>query len=137
MKSITLLGIAVAILLPAQGGSASAGGERTLKGRFEWNQGSKGDLEAVFTATGQDRWDIDFHFRFRGRSHTYTGTAKGSLADGELEGKVRNESRRRTFTFSGEFENGIFRGTHAEVYGSRQQRTGTLTLRHGSGSDVL
>lgn len=61
-------------------------------------------------------------------SHTYAGTARGNLADGELSGRVQNENRARAFTFEGKFRNGRFRGTHAELKGGREQRTGTLKL---------
>ncbi|MCP3957130.1 MAG: hypothetical protein GY719_04700 [bacterium] len=135
--ALYVLLLAVVILLPPPGGDASAADKRVLKGEYVWNQGGDGDLEAVFTGTGEDRWDVAFHFEFRGRSHTYKGTAKGSLQDGALEGRVRNENKRRTWTFEGEFENGRFRGKHAEIYGNREQRTGTLTLSGPRSGDEI
>ena len=128
MKRTTLLTLLALLLLLCLGGGASAADKRTLNGEYVWNQGAKGDLEAVFTATGQDEWKVAFHFRFRGRDRTYRGVAEGSLSDGKLEGRVRNENERRTFTFRGEFEDGEFRGTHAETTGGGQRRTGTLKL---------
>ncbi len=112
--------------------AAAGSDQRTLKGQFVWDQGPTGNLRAVFEPTGDGKWDVDFHFKFRGRAHVYSGTATGNLADGKLEGRVKNESRRRTFTFRGEFEDGTFRGTHAEVFGERQRSTGTLTLSEGA-----
>ena len=129
MKRTT--GILVAIMLAVAIGVAGAGGEelRTLTGEFEWNHRSnRGDLEAVFTATGQGTWDVTFQFIFRGSPHVYEGTAEGSLSEGELRGQVLNESKKRTFTFTGEFQNGEFRGTHAEIEGQQVVQTGTLTL---------
>ena len=101
----------------------------TLNGTYVWSQrGGGGDLEAVFTATGKNTWDVSFHFEFRDKPHTYTGTAEGSLGDGTLSGQVFNENKRRTFTFDGEFKNGTFEGTHAETTGGSPIDTGTLTL---------
>jgi hypothetical protein len=65
---------------------------------------------------------------FRGENHTYSGTAEGSLAEGALSGTVQNEKKERTWTFSGSFEAGAFRGTHAEIVDGKEQPTGTLTL---------
>ncbi len=127
MMRTALVVIGGAILLTA----ALAGTEesRTLTGEFVWtHRGNRGDLEAVFTATGQETWDVSFHFTFRGTPHTYTGTAEGSLSEGALSGKVLNENKKRTFTFTGAFKNGEFRGTHAEIEGQRVVATGTLTL---------
>jgi hypothetical protein len=102
---------------------------QTLTGEFHWSGGgASGDLEAVFTNTGEQAWDVSFHFEFRGRPHVYTGTAEGSLSQGELRGKVKNEKKRRTFLFSGTVKDGKFRGAHAETEGGREQSTGTLTL---------
>ena len=131
MKRTALILVGGAILLAVAVGVAGAGGQepRTLTGEFEWNhRGNRGDLEAMFTATGQGTWDVVFHFTFRGSSHTYTGTAEGSLSEGELSGKVLNESKKRTFTFTGAFQNGEFRGTHAEIEGQRVVQTGSLIL---------
>ena len=127
MKSTALILIVGAILLAV--GAAAAEESRTLTGEFVWNRrGNRGDLEAVFTATGQGTWDVTFRFSFRGASHVYQGTAEGSLSEGDLSGKVLNESKRRTFTFTGAFKDGEFRGTHAEIEGQRKIETGTLTL---------
>ena len=86
-------------------------------------------LRAVFTATGEDAFDVVFHFNFNGRDHEYRGTAIGALGEGEIEGRVQNESRQRTFTFKGTFENGVLDGTHAEVTRRGEQKTGTLKLK--------
>jgi len=127
MKSTALILVFGAILLAA--GAAGAEESRTFIGEFVWNQrGNRGDLEAVFTATGEGTWDVTFRFSFRGSPHLYQGTAEGSLTEGDLSGKVLNESKKRTFTFTGAFKDGEFRGTHAEIEGRRKVDTGTLTL---------
>jgi hypothetical protein len=85
-------------------------------------------LRAVFTPTGTDQWHVVFHFEFHGKNLVYQGTAQGSLDTGELSGEVKNENRRRTFTFQGRFHDGEFRGTHAEIKRTGERRTGSLTL---------
>jgi len=128
-KPLLLLAVVLAVLA-APHADVRAEGSQTLTGEFYWTGGgNEGDLEAVFTATGDDRWDVAFYFEFRGRPRTYTGTAKGSLTEGALEGTVFNENKGRTFTFSGKFKNGKFRGTHQEIGSGRTTDTGTLTLK--------
>ncbi len=107
----------------------------TLTGNFTsgFQDGPK-TVRAVFTRPeqpGEERdFDVVFYFKFNGRDHQYRGTAWGSLeASGELEGRVQNESRQRTFTFRGEFEDGTFKGTHAEIGRRGERKTGQLTLR--------
>ena len=127
MRRTALVLVGVAILLAA--GVAGAEESRTLTGQFAWNhRANRGDVEAVFTATAQGAWDVTFRFTFRGTPHVYQGTAEGSLSEGDLRGKVLNETKKRTFTFTGAFKNGEFRGTHAEIEGQREVQTGTLTL---------
>ena len=116
-------------LLTAPPPAAAAAATHTLTGSYLWEQGGdRGPLEAVFTPAGDLRWDVSFHFEHGGSNHTYTGTAEGHLDEGALSGKVQADRRRRTFTFRGEFKNGKFSGTHAEVMGNDQQRTGTFTM---------
>jgi len=102
----------------------------TLHGEYRWDaRSADGDLEAVFTPTGDGAWDVAFHFVFREKAHIYSGTAVGSLTEGELEGTVFNETGKREFTFSGSFNDGEFSGTHAEVEGGKPIPTGTLKLK--------
>ena len=128
MKRPTLALVVSMILLTVPAASIHSGDSRTLTGEFVWNEGSSGDLEAVFIPAGQGKWDVEFHFSFRGMPHVFSGAAEGSLSNGKLAGKVRNESKQRTFTFRRSFEDGTFSGTHAEIGGSRTEATGTLTL---------
>lgn len=129
MKRTALFLAVLAALLVAPKGDTTAEGRRTLTGRYSWNQGSSGDLEAIFTPDGGGTWSVAFHFSFRGQGHVYTGTAEGSLSGGSLRGRVRNENGRRAFTFRGTFSDGTFHGSHAEIEDGREQSTGTLTLR--------
>jgi len=132
MKKSALFLAALVVVLTAQVGGAIAEDSRTLTGEFVWSQReNRGDLEVIFTPTGEDRWDVAFHFTFRGQPHVYSGTAEGSLSEGSLQGTVNNEDKRRTFTFKGKFEDGKFTGTHAEVGDGQEQATGTLTLAQG------
>ena len=119
-----------AILILTLVGAAFAGDEsQTLIGEYQWDQaGIDGELKAVFTPTGENQWDVSFHFDFRSEPHVYSGSAEGNLVDGTLQGEVKNENKKRTFTFTGSFEDGIFRGTHREITRGRAADTGTLTL---------
>ena len=80
-----------------------------------------------------------FHFEFNGARHAFSGKAEGPL-QGKVRGRKASPYGRRTFTFSGDFRSGTFRGTHAEVGQSRRamqadrkSATGTLTLGGGEG----
>ena len=131
MKKLALPFAVLVLLIPVFVAVADTGDEQTLTGSYVWNSGRPSSLKAIFTATGENRWDVAFHFRFRGSAEIFSGTATGNLAEGKLEGRVRNRhgSGSRTFTFRGEFENGTFRGQHAELFGRRESSTGTLTLK--------
>ena len=131
MKNFAVAAFAVVVCLTGAMVAVQAGDESTtLNGSFVWEHGnSAGDLEAVFLPTGEDSWDVSFHFTFRNKPHTYSGSATGSLTAGALSGTVLNESKKRTFTFEGAFEDGVFNGTHVEVSAERAMSTGTLTLR--------
>jgi len=128
VSSILFVALALGLCL-APAGFAEETAEQVLVGEYHWNQGgASGDLKAVFKPAGENSWDVSFHFDFRSQPHVYTGTAKGSLVDGSLEGTVKNEDKRRTFTFEGGFEDGTFQGDHAETTRGEPLRTGTLTL---------
>ena len=118
--------------------STVAAKETVMKGEYNWTQrGSSDDLRAVFTATGDEQWDVAFHFKFRGRKHTYKGTSTGSLGEGgEMAGTVKTEDKKRTFSFEGSVRNGTMTGTHYEVFRKGKQKTGTLTLSVGGGAQA-
>ncbi len=121
-----IVAMSVAVLT----GLAGAAEEKTLKGSFLWtDSGKAGDLEAIFTPTGEGTWDVAFHFKWSGEQHVYSGKAEGSLSAGALKGKVQNEGKNRTFTFAGSFNEGQFKGTHAELNGDKEHETGTLKLK--------
>lgn len=121
--------LASLLLLSALSLTADQAAQRTLTGSYLWEQGGdRGRLQAVFTPAGDSHWNVDFHFEHGGSAYTYTGTADGRLGEGQLSGRVTSENRRRVFTFRGEFHNGSFSGTHSEMMGGEEERTGTLTL---------
>jgi hypothetical protein len=127
-RAVLLLVGMLVVGVPAGRDAGAEDSTKTLTGTFVWtHKDGKGDLEAIFTPTGEATWNVDFHFDFRG-PHTYSGTAKGSLSEGPLSGTVQNESKERTWTFTGSFEGGTFKGTHAEIVDGKEQATGTLTL---------
>ena len=128
--------IAVALLtllLSVQDGAVPSGDEVTLTGEFLWkHMNHTGDLDAVFSKTGDDAWGVEFRFVWEGELHVFSGTAEGSLTDGELRGNVvtENPQRPQTFFFAGRFERGRFTGTHKALQPSGGTHpTGTLTLR--------
>ncbi|MEM1182140.1 MAG: hypothetical protein AAGM22_27580 [Acidobacteriota bacterium] len=125
---VVCLLFATVLAFGATAEDSAASAERTLVGEYHWNQGYSGDLKAVFTPDGENQWNVSFFFDFRSEPHEYSGTATGSL-DGKLEGTVKNESKRRSFTFEGSFKEGQFEGNHAETTPGRNRRTGTLTLK--------
>ena len=127
MKRSALLSALVLTLVPA--GDLIGADKHAWTGAYHWTEAdNRGRLDAEFTATGEGTWDVAFHFTFQGEKHLYEGNATGSLTDGNLEGTVKNESRRRTFTFTGKVSDGIFTGTHAEIRRGQVRDTGTLQL---------
>jgi hypothetical protein len=120
------------LLLPVQDGAVHSRDEVTLTGEFLWkHMNHVGDLDAVFTKTGDGAWGVEFRFVWEGELHVYRGTAEGSLTNGELRGNVvtDNPERPQTFSFAGMFERGRFTGTHTALQaGGGTYPTGTLTL---------
>ena len=120
------------LLLSVQDGAVHSGDEVTLAGEFLWNHmNHTGDLDAVFTKTGDGAWGVEFRFVWEGELRVYRGTAEGSLTDGELRGSVvtDNPERPQTFFFAGRFQRGRFTGTHTALQASGGTHpTGTLTL---------
>ena len=126
MRRATQLVAVVAVVAVSLGLAIGGDQDRTLTGSYHWSDaGKSGDLKAVFTPTGEARWDVSFYFVFEGEPHTYSGTAQGTLDGGALDGTVFNEARNRTFSFKGTVTDGEFSGTHAEG----RRATGSLTLK--------
>lgn len=118
-------------------GGTLAGDEIKLEGGFVWHRPEgnlDGKLEAVFTSTGSDRWDVSFHFEWEDGPHVWSGTAQGNLNSGDLSGKVLSDGDHQAeFEFNGSFEGSTFNGTHAQVRKTGEPRaTGTMSLGPGS-----
>ena len=129
MKRVALFTVLSLTALCLVGATTGGEAEKTLIGEYQWTQGNTSDeLKAVFTADGKSAWEVKFYFDFRDKPHVYTGRAQGSLTDGPLKGEVKNESKRRTFTFEGTVKNGVFHGKHAELQDGEPYATGTLDL---------
>ena len=128
---VAAIAVAVLILL-LQGGADPSRDGVTLTGKFVWHHmNHEGDLDAVFTKTGDDAWSVEFRFVWEDELHVYRGTAEGSLTDGELRGNAVTDNPEwpRTFFFAGRFEHGQFTGTHTALQASGGTHpTGTLTL---------
>lgn len=123
------------ILLLAGGGSTASNaaddGKRTLNGLYTsgFTNGPQ-RLRAEFTPAEDGTWTVDMHFRWEGRDRVYTGVAEGSLSEGLLHGRVRNEDRTRIFTFRCEFDKKKrCKGKHSEVVRTGESETGTITLK--------
>ena len=128
MRCLAISLIVLTAALSASGVPAEENA-RTFKGHYRWAAiDEAGDVEAVFLPTGEETWEVSFHFEFRGSPHTYIGTAEGSVTDGKLTGEVFNERETRKFGFRGMVKEGKFRGTHFETTGGSRLRTGTLSM---------
>ena len=128
-KSIWAIGLL--LIIPMVGSLLYSGpGPKTMTGTYVWNSNPQepGDLRVEFSPKDKGQWEVAFHFTFRGNKHVYSGTAKGDLENGALEGTVKNEGKNRTFTFEGTSTSGQFAGTHAETSGGGERKTGTLKL---------
>lgn len=132
------------VLVALFSGWSLASDDVVLGGSFVWNSDDgdhKGDLKAVFSpkGDGKDDWSVSFYFQWEESPHIWSGTAKGSLSEGALEGEVESDGERKsTFRFSGSFENGVFNGKHSTLTQEGETRElGTLKLErpsHSSGS---
>ena len=120
-----------ALLLAPGALMAEEAATQTLTGEYQWNRPDEepGPIKAVFTSTGEDQWDVSFHFTFRDEEHVWSGTAEGSLTDGDLSGKVMSGGDKPSpFVFEGKVEAGVFTGTHAGMRDGDRRDTGTMTL---------
>ena len=127
---LTVAAVLAVGALALAGGEARADhdGTHTMVGEYYWTGGNTGgDIKAVFTPTGEETWEVEFFFDFRDKPHVYAGSAEGSLTDGELNGEVRNENKRRTFIFGGTVVESKYSATHAEIT-REERRTGTLEM---------
>ena len=78
--ALSVLAVLALVLAPVTGSRADP--SETLIGEWVWSSGGRGDLEAVFTPTGETSWDVSFYFTFRGRDHVYSGHAEGLIGGG-------------------------------------------------------
>ncbi len=139
MKLKTALASLVALALlfvciPLMASDAKAPETQTLTGEFVWERSDEsvtGDLEAVFEPTGEATWNVSFSFVFDEKEHVYAGTAKGSLTEGPLQGRVMTDGENPSpFEFEGAFTEGNFQGKHASLRQGEAESTGTMTLSH-------
>ena len=129
------LRVPVTILVAILASTAFAAEPRTFTGSYiagDSEYPDQGNLRAVFTPTDEGAWDVVFDFDFQGEDYTFTGICEGSLDAGLLFGTVQNASGRRTFVFRGDFTDGVFRGTHAEMEYGGETPTGTMMLQEES-----
>ena len=102
----------------------------TMKGSYKWERkkgATKGAITATFTPAGENKWTVVFKFDWKKTPHTYTGVVTGSVTDGKIEGKVLNDNKKRTFTFTGTVKDGILKASHKEIRKRRGKETSTDT----------
>lgn len=122
---------------PAAAGAAGvsiARSEQTLSGTYTSSyQDRPSRIRALLTPRDGDgeieAWDVVFDFRYGKNEYTYRGIAEGGATEGELWGRVRNESGNRLFIFRGEHRKGKYHATHAEIIDDREHKTGAMVLR--------
>ena len=134
MKRVAKIVLAASVLAIFITGAIAENSEVTLEGSFVWARDDgdhTGDLKAVFTPSGDDAWNVAFHFVWEDEPHIYAGTATGNLKSGSLEGEVENDSeeRKTTFRFAGNFEDGVFKGTHGALKDGELNELGTMELK--------
>jgi hypothetical protein len=135
MRRIGHIMVGLVVCLAALGGTLAAEKVK-LEGGFVWHRSEgnlDGKLEAVFTPTGTDQWDVSFHFEWEDAPHDWSGTARGNLKSGDLSGEVvSDDAQQAKFKFQGTFKGGMFEGTHAQVRkNGGLAATGTLRLGPG------
>ena len=109
-------------------------GPQFFEGSYTWGTEAEGALEVVFTPNGKDSWNVDFAFDYVGNRRTWTGTARGNLKNGSLEGRVDSDNPELGYILRGEFRDGIFEGTHAELIDGSEKPSGTVRLKQRAGN---
>lgn len=135
MKKLTAI-LAVLAFVAATVGIGLAAEATELNGSFVWERtndkgeddSKTGDLKAIFVEGEAGKWKVDFHFTWEKKPRVWSGTAEGSLSEGELKGEVFDENKENKFMFSGSFTDGRFTGTHAAEGDNGPNQLGTLTL---------
>lgn len=125
-----LLSIGVFLALPA-----GATRERAFTGVYSTTgEGETGPIRAVFSPDGErddgtPLWSVVFVVTFDSQEYTFSGAAAGGIESGKLSGWVVDQAGNRSFNFRGEYEDGTYRASHAELVDFEERPTGTMTLR--------
>ena len=127
-KTTTALTIAV-LILAAGAAMSNEHGAQTFVGTYDWSDGDIGTLKAEFEPDGEATWKVKFDFNWHGQDHTWTGTAKGSLADGsEVTGTATDGNR--NWVFEGSVQDGVMSGSHREIREGRDPyESGTFDIK--------
>lgn len=124
-KSVLILALITAGALSSIGAIATT--SQSFDGRYSWSSGGSDRLSAEFTPDGDGAWKVRFDFRFDNKDNTWYGTAKGDLEEGaEVSGTTR--WRGRTWTFDAHIDEGVMYGTHVEIRGRKERRSGTFEM---------
>ena len=125
LPGILFLTVVAVAVLPSL-----AADEVTLSGSFVWERPDEkidGELDVVFTPSGEGEWRVTFRFDWEGKPRVFEGTAKGSLT-GDLTGDVDSDDPGHPlkFEFRGSFSDGTFSGTHGYFSKGELVDAGTL-----------
>ena len=126
MKPMTL---AIALLIFTAGfATAEEAATQTFTGTYDWSDGDVGPLEAVFVPDGDGSWTVTFDFNWSDQDRTWTGTAKGSLADGtEVTGTATDGNR--NWVFEAKIADGVMSGSHREIReGRKPYESGSFSI---------
>jgi len=128
MKKTTVALTITVLVLTVGIATADHHGSQTFIGTYDWSDGDIGYLKAVFESDGDGAWKVKFDFNWNGQDHTWTGTAKGSLANGtEVSGTATDGHR--NWVFEGSIEDGVMSGSHREIRKERNPyESGTFEI---------
>jgi hypothetical protein len=131
MRCLTLVSVVVVVCAALI--ALAAEDPITMKGHFNWNKqkDQEHDLNAAFTPTGENAWDVVFDFKWKGKPMRYEGEARGSLESGSFEGAASTDGGKRRWIYSGKADAGTINCKHTQVMrGGKEQSllTGNFTI---------
>jgi len=133
MRTGKLIGIGVLLALAVSTvphtSQASPADVRIAKGTFIWKSRSgTHNLVATLTPTGDNAWSVVWDFKWKDKPQQYTGTIKGDLMNGQVEGTGQPKNGRRKFGFKGTSKDGVLNFMHFEFKGKLTKSTGSGRL---------
>lgn len=98
-------------------------------GQYEWNgeKGTRKDVDATFTATGENSWGIKIWFTLDKKTYTYEGFLKGQMGE-KLAGEVQNENKSGTYRLAMDYVKDHYEGMHFYLNEDGEEETGLIWL---------